>query len=47
MKCPHCRKVITLSLFTSELGKRTSKRKAKTSRENGKLGGRPKQKGKR
>ncbi len=32
--------------FTQELGRRTSPRKAKTSRENGKLGGRPRKKGK-
>jgi hypothetical protein len=31
----------------SELGKRTSKAKAKAARENGKLGGRPRRKGKR
>ena len=42
MKCPHCKREIPLSVFTQELGKRTSARKAKTSRENGKLGGRPK-----
>ena len=48
IKCPHCNKVLPLALFTQELGKRTSKRKANSSRENGKLGGRPrkKQKGK-
>ena len=45
--CPHCDKALPLALFTQELGKRTSKRKANSSRENGKLGGRPKkQKGK-
>ncbi len=42
MKCPQCKKVIPLSAFTAELGRRTSARKAKSSRENGKLGGRPK-----
>ena len=41
IKCPHCQKEIPLSLFTQELGKRTSPRKKVTSRENGKLGGRP------
>ena len=47
MKCPHCQKEIPLAVFTQELGRRTSVRKAKSSRENGKLGGRPKkQKGK-
>ncbi len=46
LKCPHCDKVLPLALFTQELGKRTSKRKADSSRENGKKGGRPrKQKG--
>jgi hypothetical protein len=42
MKCPHCKKDIPLSMFTAELGKRTSARKKLTSRENGKKGGRPK-----
>ena len=39
MRCPHCQKEIALSLFTQELGRRTLSRKAKSSRENGKLGG--------
>ena len=47
MKCPQCRKEIPLSVFTAELGRRTSARKAKSSRENGKLGGRPKKGAKR
>jgi len=41
MHCPHCQKEIPISLFTQELGRRTSDRKKITSRENGKKGGRP------
>ncbi len=52
LQCPHCKKTISLALFTAHLGSlskgKTSERKKKSSRENGKLGGRPKkQKGKR
>jgi|ETN07SMinimDraft_1059922.scaffolds.fasta_scaffold621728_2 hypothetical protein len=51
LKCPHCSKVLSLALFTAYLGSlskgKTSERKKRSSRENGKLGGRPKkQKGK-
>jgi len=50
IQCPHCNKAISLALFTAYLGRlsrgKTSERKKKSSRENGKLGGRPKQKGK-
>ena len=49
-KCPNCGKEIPLSLLAQGMGKiggsRTSRAKQKSSRENGKLGGRPKQKGK-
>jgi len=48
--CPYCNKAIPLALFTAHLGSlskgKTSARKKRASRENGKLGGRPKQKGK-
>ena len=37
--CPHCGKEINIGYL---LGKRTSKKKAKTSAENGLKGGRPK-----
>ena len=52
IRCPHCNKAIPLALFTAHLGSlskgKTSERKKKSSRENGKLGGRPKKrKGKR
>jgi hypothetical protein len=52
VRCPHCNKAIPLALFTAYLGSlskgKTSERKKRASRENGKLGGRPpKQKGKR
>ena len=50
LKCPHCSKVLPLALFTAYLGSlskgKTSDRKKRSSRENGKLGGRPKRKGK-
>ena len=47
IRCPHCEKDIPLALFTSALGKMTTPRKVKSSRENGRKGGRPrKQKGK-
>jgi len=48
VQCPHCHKAIPLALFAAHLGSlskgKTSERKKKSSRENGKLGGRPKQK---
>ncbi len=47
IQCPHCKKELPLSLFTRYLGRRTSGRKALSSRENGKKGGRPKQKDKK
>ncbi len=51
IRCPHCNKVIPLALFTAHLGSlskgKTSEAKKRASRENGKLGGRPKRKGKR
>ena len=52
IRCPHCNKAIPLALFTAHLGSlskgKTSDRKKQSSRQNGKLGGRPKkQKGKR
>jgi len=46
MYCPHCCKPIEAktiySLITSKAGKVKSEKKAKSSRENGKKGGRPK-----
>jgi len=42
MKCPHCGKTITASTLAKNLGARKSEAKAKSSAENGKLGGRPK-----
>ncbi len=39
--CPHCNKPIEVNP-ASLLGKKSSERKAATSRENGKKGGRPK-----
>ncbi len=47
IQCPYCKRELPLSLFTRELGRRTSERKVLSSRENGKKGGRPKQKGKK
>jgi hypothetical protein len=41
MKCPHCGKTITASTLAKNLGSRKSERKAKSSANNGKLGGRP------
>ena len=38
MKCPHCGKKINAAAL---LGSRKTRRKAAASRENGKLGGRP------
>lgn len=42
MNCPHCGKRISRKQMASALGKIKSERKAQTSAENGKLGGRPK-----
>jgi hypothetical protein len=51
MKCPNCGHKLPVGLLAQGMGKvggsRTSPAKKKSSRENGKLGGRPKQKGKR
>lgn len=44
MKCYHCGKEIDISIFTSEIGKIKSKQKSKASAENGKKGGRSKEK---
>jgi len=45
LRCPHCDKAIPVSLFTAQIGRiggsKTSEAKKRTSRENGKLGGRP------
>lgn len=41
MKCPHCGETIEMSDFAAELGKIKSEKKAKSSKENGKQGGRP------
>lgn len=45
MKCPKCGTEIKLSLIAEEMGKKggavKSKEKAKSSSQNGKLGGRP------
>jgi len=50
LKCPHCKKVIPMALFTKFIGKiggsKTSEAKKRSSRENGLKGGRPKQKDK-
>jgi len=47
-KCPHCDKDIPLAVFTAYLGSlskgKTSERKKRASRENGKKGGRPRKK---
>jgi hypothetical protein len=44
MKCPHCQRIFAASLrdIAGELGAAKSPAKAKASRTNGKLGGRPK-----
>jgi len=51
MDCPKCGHKLAPSLLAQGMGKiggsKTSSAKRKSSRENGKLGGRPKQKGKR
>lgn len=41
MKCPHCGKSISRRKAAAALGAVKSELKAKTSAENGKLGGRP------
>ena len=42
MRCPHCGGEITNKDISSFLGSKTSEAKKRSSRENGKLGGRPK-----
>jgi len=44
MICPHCKKELPLSLLASGMGSAKSKKKSKSSAENGKKGGRPKSK---
>ena len=51
LKCPHCSKELPMALFAAFIGRlggsKKSERKKRSSRLNGKLGGRPpKQKGK-
>lgn len=45
LNCPHCKKMIPMGYIASYLGRlskgKTSEKKKKASRENGKLGGRP------
>jgi len=47
LRCPHCRKELPMALFTAFIGRiggsQTSKAKKRSSRLNGKLGGRPKE----
>ena len=45
MNCPHCGKRISRKQLASGLGKIKSEAKAKSSAENGKLGGRPRNTG--
>jgi len=51
MKCPNCRQQLPLTLLAQELGQlggsKSTPAKRKASRENGKLGGRPKKGAKR
>ncbi len=42
MRCPHCNKPLTRKQIGALMGSIRSKAKAKSSRKNGKLGGRPK-----
>ena len=42
MRCPHCDKPLTAKQIGALMGSISTTRKAKSSRENGKLGGRPK-----
>lgn len=45
LRCPHCEENLSLDLFTAHIGKiggsKTSELKKRSSRANGKLGGRP------
>ena len=41
MNCPHCGKRISHKQFAAAMGRISTPLKAKTSAENGKLGGRP------
>lgn len=42
--CPHCGQPIAGEIFAREVGRQTSKAKARAARANGKLGGRPRKK---